>query len=54
MLKNIRVEVPLIFNQVMIPFFTVVSETMVGSWSSACWWAIEPGPALVASGTWEA
>ena len=50
MLKNIRVEVPLIFNQVMIPCFTVVSETMVGLVVVGLLVAIEPGPALVAVG----
>jgi ATP-binding cassette subfamily C protein len=50
MLKNIRVEVPLIFNQVMIPAFTVVSETMVGLVVVGLLVAIEPGPALVAVG----
>jgi ATP-binding cassette, subfamily B, bacterial PglK len=50
MLKNIRVEVPLIFNQVMIPFFTVVSETMVGLVVVGLLVVIEPGPALVAVG----
>jgi ATP-binding cassette, subfamily B, bacterial PglK len=50
MLKNIRVEVPLIFNQVMIPLFTVVSETMVGLVIVGLLVAIEPGPALVAVG----
>lgn len=50
MLKNIRVEVPLIFNQVLIPLFTVVSETMVGLVIVVLLVAIEPGPALVAVG----
>jgi ATP-binding cassette subfamily C protein len=50
MLKNIRVEVPLIFNQVMIPFFTVVSEMMVGLVVVGLLVVIEPGPALMAVG----
>jgi ABC-type multidrug transport system fused ATPase/permease subunit len=50
MLKNIRIEVPLIFNQVVIPVFTVVSEAMVGLVIVGVLLLIEPVPALVAAG----
>ena len=50
LLKNIRVEVPLMFNQVIIPLFTVASEAMVGVVIVGLLVMIEPIPALVAAG----